>query len=131
MRLVFALSALFVAGRALGATVEGNVDAKQLLAWFDQQKAVPANLAVQANNKDMNNGGTGFCIQCSDENSQPTPQKKTISLYQNSATVFFEADMDIDCDGTSTGICGGTDPSHQGQLSCDEAGKCSKNNGGK
>jgi hypothetical protein len=113
-----------------GATVEGNVDAQKLLDWVKAQKAIPANLAVAANNKDKNNGGTGFCIQCSNDNSQPTAQKKTISLYQNDATVFFEADMDIDCDGTSTGICGGTDPSHQGQLSCDELGKCSKNNGG-
>jgi hypothetical protein len=110
--------------------VEGNVSADKLLQWFDAQIKVPANLAVQANNKDKNNGGTGFCIQCSNDNSQPTAQKKTISLYQNTGAVFFQADMDIDCDGTSTGICGGTDPSHQGQLSCDELGKCSKNNGG-
>jgi hypothetical protein len=130
MRHFMIVLALAVGAKSFGATVEGNVDAQKLLDWVAKQKAIPANLAVEANGKDKNNGGTGFCIQCSDDNSKPTAQKKTISLYQNDASVFFEADMDIDCDGTSTGICGGTDPSHQGQLSCDEKGKCSKNNGG-
>lgn len=124
------LVAVCAAGRSNAGTVEGNVDAQKLLDWLTKEKAVAGNLKVAANNKDKNNGGTGFCIQCSNDNSQPTAQKKTVSLYENSDAVFFEADMDIDCDGTSTGICGGTDPSHQGQLSCDEAGKCSKNNGG-
>lgn len=115
---------------AWSATVEGNVDAMKLLQWVDQQKAVPANIAVQANGKDKNNGGTGFCKQCSDENSNPTVVKKTVSLYQTDKAVFFDADMDIDCDGSNDGICGGTDPSHQNLLSCDGNGKCSKDNGG-
>jgi Fungal chitosanase of glycosyl hydrolase group 75 len=112
------------------ATVEGNVDPAKLLAWVDSQKTIPANLAVLANGKDMNHGGTGFCKQCSDANSQPTPQNKTISLYATSKAVFFEADMDIDCDGSNNGICSGTDPSHQNQLSCDILGKCSMDNSG-
>src|SRR3954469_25167453 len=88
---------------ALTGTVEGNVSAKDLLAWFDAQKAIPANMSVQANGK-SGSAGTGFCGQCSDDNSKPTNVPKTISLYMNSAAVFLEADMDIDCDGTSKGI---------------------------
>ena len=104
------------------ATVEGNVDPAKLLSWVDSQKTIAANCVVRANGKDMNHGGTGFCKQCSDANSQPTAQNKTISLFQTEKAVFFEADMDIDCDGSNNGICGGTDPSHQNQLSCDGLG---------
>ncbi len=121
---------LIAAMNCISATVEGTVDPKQLLAWVDSQKNVAGNLAVRANGKDMNHGGTGFCKQCSDANSRPTAQAKTISLYQNAQAVFFDADMDIDCDGSNNGICGGTDPSHQNQLSCDGLGKCSMDNGG-
>jgi hypothetical protein len=130
LKIIIASAVLFSDINIWAGAVEGNVDAKALLAWFDSEKVIPANIAVQANNKNMNNGGVGFCLQCSDQNSRPTAQNKTVSLYQNASAVFFAADMDIDCDGTSTGICGGTDPSHQGQLSCDSKGKCSKNNGG-
>jgi Fungal chitosanase of glycosyl hydrolase group 75 len=114
----------------LAATVEGNVDPAKLLAWVDSQKTIAANLVVRANGKDMNHGGTGFCKQCSDANSKPTAQSKTISLFQTAKAVFLDADMDIDCDGSNNGICGGTDPSHQNQLSCDDLGKCSIDNGG-
>jgi hypothetical protein len=124
------LAAMCLANGARAATVEGNVDPKQLLDWVAAQKKIPANLAVAANGKDKNNGGTGFCKQCSDENSNPTAAKKTVSLWQTSDALFFEADMDIDCDGSNEGVCAGTDPSHQNQLSCDGSGKCSKDNGG-
>ena len=112
------------------ATVEGNVDPQKLLAWVDSQKTIAANCVIRANGKDMNNGGTGFCTQCSNSASQPTPQNKTISLFQTGGAVFFDADMDVDCDGSNNGICGGTDPSHQNQLSCDANAKCSMDNGG-
>jgi hypothetical protein len=112
------------------ATVEGNVDPQKLLDWVDSQKTIAANCVIRANGKNMNNGGTGFCTQCSNSASQPTSQNKTISLFQTSGAVFFDADMDIDCDGSNNGICGGTDPSHQNQLSCDANAKCSMDNGG-
>ena len=130
MRRIAGIIALFALANCWAATVEGNVDPLKLLAWADTQKTIAANLAVKANGKDMNNGGTGFCTQCSNDQSQPTAQKKTISLFQTDAAVFFEADMDIDCDGSNNGICGGTDPSHQNQLSCDANAKCSMDNGG-
>jgi len=128
------LACLGIVVKCLSATVEGNVDPKKLLAWVDQQKAIAANLVIRANGKDMNNGGTGFCTQCSDDNSNPVAAPKTISLFKTSSTVFFDADMDIDCDGSDNGVCSGTDPSHQNFLSCDDAGigdgQCSDNNGG-
>jgi Fungal chitosanase of glycosyl hydrolase group 75 len=130
MRHVAGIIAALTIARCWAATVEGNIDPLKLLAWVDTQKTVAANLVVRANGKDMNNGGTGFCAQCSNDQSQPTAQKKTISLFQTDAAVFFEADMDIDCDGSNNGICGGTDPSHQNQLSCDANVKCSMDNGG-
>ncbi|HUI92122.1 MAG TPA: glycoside hydrolase family 75 protein [Chitinivibrionales bacterium] len=114
----------------MAAAVEGNVDPKKLLNWVDSQKAVAANCVVKANGKDMNNGGTGFCTQCSNSSSQPVAQNKTISLFQTTGAVFFDADMDIDCDGSDNGVCGGTDPSHQNLLSCDANVKCSVDNGG-
>jgi hypothetical protein len=122
--------ALITAVHCWAAAVEGNVDPKKLLDWADSQKTIAANCMIRANGKDMNNGGTGFCTQCSNSSSQPTPQNKTISLFQTGGAVFFDADMDIDCDGSNNGICGGTDPSHQNQLSCDANAKCSINNGG-
>jgi hypothetical protein len=114
----------------LSISAEGNVDPVKLLAWVDQQKAISSNCIIRANGKDMNNGGTGFCTQCSDENSNPVAQSKTISLFQSGSTIFFDADMDIDCDGSDNGVCGGTDPSHENMLSCDDIGDCSVNNNG-
>ncbi len=133
MKFKVGLTALFSAIQIWAAgTVEGNVDPAKLLTWVQQQKAISSNLIVKANGKDMNNGGTGFCKQCSDDNSNPIAAPRTISLYQTSKTVFFEADMDIDCDGSDNGVCGGTDPSHDSNLSCDEVGngQCSVNAGG-
>jgi hypothetical protein len=130
MRHGAAFIVLIAAFHCRAAAVEGNVDPQKLLDWVDSQKTIAANCVIRANGKDMNNGGTGFCTQCSNSASQPTPQKKTISLFQTSGAVFFDADMDIDCDGSNNGICGGTDPSHQNQLSCDANAKCSMDNGG-
>ncbi|GEM_PF-2304194 len=112
--IVFALISAHLA-RAAAPVVEGDVDPVKLLAWVQAQKAIAANVKLTASQ--------GFCLKCSDANSQYTGEKPTVPLYQVGTTstgaTFFEADMDVDCDGSKTGPCNvSNDPSHQPQLSC-------------
>ncbi len=126
------ITVLSFSGIGIAQTIEGTVDPQLLIDWVNAQKAVPANVLVQANGQ-SGSSGTGFCTQCSNSNSQPTNKPKTISLYGTTGTtgtVFFDADMDIDCDASNTGVCSGSDPSHQDMLSCDDFFNCSSNNGG-
>ena len=122
--LALALISLLAASRAFAAPlVEGDVDPLKLLEWVKAQKAVAANMKLSASK--------GFCMKCSDENSQYTGEPSTVPLYQVGTTTtgatFFEADMDVDCDGSKSGPCNvSKDPSHQPELSCDcnaDAGK--------
>lgn len=103
--------------------VEGDVDPAALLQWVKYQKGIAANQKLSASK--------GFCMKCSDENSQYTGEPSTVPLYQvgntTSGATFFEADMDVDCDGSKNGPCNVShDPSHQPELSCEcnaDAGK--------
>jgi hypothetical protein len=94
-----------------GPSSEGNVSAASLLAWVAAHKT-STYLKVQ----------NGFANRDGDP--------LTVSLYQygNSASgaVYFESNMDVDCDGSNSGACNGFDPSHQNTLSCG----CSVNEGG-
>ncbi|MDB5049830.1 MAG: secreted protein [Fibrobacteres bacterium] len=116
MRHLFLAITLSAALRAFAApVVEGDVDPVKLLAWVKAQKAVSANVKLTASK--------GFCMKCSDENSKYTGEPSTVPLYQVGTTStgasFFEADMDVDCDGSKSGPCNvSLDPSHQPELSC-------------
>jgi hypothetical protein len=101
--------------QAATPVVEGDIDPALLLQWVKYQKGVAANLKLSASK--------GFCMKCSDENSQYTGEPSTVPLYQvgnsTSGATFFEADMDVDCDGSKNGPCNvSKDPSHQPELSC-------------
>ncbi len=134
--LVAALAMVSQAGaKTHGVQVqEGTVSAQALINWVNTQKAKSQNVIIQANGLSTDDGGTGFCLQCSDTNSNPdNTVPRTVSLYGTSGTqgtVFFEADMDIDCDASDNGVCNGYDPSHQGGLLCDDQFSCSIYNNG-
>jgi hypothetical protein len=94
-----------------GPNNEGSVTAASLLNWVAQHKTA-ANLKVS----------NGFANR--------EGEAMNVSLYQvgnkTSGATFFESNMDVDCDGSRNGVCGGLDPSHQNTLSCG----CSVNEGG-
>jgi hypothetical protein len=120
MRYVSGVLALIMAGHVLAATpkIEGDVDPELLLQWVKEQKMIAANLKVPVVGKT-----SGFCMKCSDENSRYTGEKMTVPLWQagdaTKGATFFEADMDVDCDGSHEGACNtNKDPSHQNELSC-------------
>jgi hypothetical protein len=98
--------------------VEGDVSAETLLQWVKEQKQISANLKIP-----VSGTSSGFCMKCSDENSKYTGEKMTVPLWQvgttTSGATFFEADQDVDCDGSHDGPCNvSKDPSHQPDLSC-------------
>jgi hypothetical protein len=98
--------------------IEGDVDPVKLLEWVKYQKTISANLKVPVVGKT-----SGFCMKCSDENSKYTGEPMTVPLWQvgdkTKGATFFEADQDVDCDGSHDGPCNvSKDPSHQPELSC-------------
>lgn len=128
MRYIYGLIALLLAGQVKAATpvIEGDVSPETLLQWVKEQKKISSNLKVPVSGKT-----SGFCMKCSDENSKYTGEPMTVPLWQagdaTKGATFFEADQDVDCDGSHDGPCNvSTDPSHQPDLSCGCAANAGK-----
>jgi hypothetical protein len=83
--------------------VEGDVDPQKLLDAV--KKLMTSGNMVVSNGFSLKGGS------------------KTVDLFSvgsnTNGVVFWESDMDVDCDGVGDPKCG-SDPSYQGQLSCGE-----------
>jgi hypothetical protein len=110
MRIISLLSVLaFVmcswAAYPNGPSTEGTVNAASLLAWV---KAHQTTANVTNTNAFANQEGDAL----------------TVTLYQlggqisTTQPIFWQSNMDVDCDGSNNGDCSGFDPSHQSTMSC-------------